>query len=163
MENNLLPIYMLRMLLLEKGNPKYFAANKDLILRTSLAAQDYVLSGGYYEYDKRTMGLEFRNLPKYTQVHQKYKLPCNPDILVLSAYSIHPGLVMDLSWSFQQDKTRNIVDSKGNILDENKLSMSEVLQVYHNTSISSRPIISFRALNAAQQSELLAKIRQKTK
>ena len=41
--------------------------------------------------------------------------------------------------------------------------MSEVLQVYHNTSMSSTPIITFMALNAAQQSELLAKIRQKTK
>ena len=55
METKLVPIYALRMLMLERLNPQFFAANADMILRTSLAAQDYILSGQYYEYDPRTV------------------------------------------------------------------------------------------------------------
>ena len=49
MEQNLLPIYKLRMMFLEKINPTFFIKNADLIRRTSLAAQDYLLSGAISE------------------------------------------------------------------------------------------------------------------
>lgn len=163
MGKELSPIYMLRVLLLEKANPEYFAKNKKLILGSSLAAQDYVLSGHYYEYDKGRMGLEFKNLPEYVKVHKKYHLPYNPNLLVLSTYSVNPGLVMDLAWSFQRDKLNGIIDERGEILDVNKLSLSEVLQVYHNTSMSGTPITAFRPLNAFQRSELIKQARQNTK
>lgn len=163
MENKLVPIYALRVLLLQKLNPKYFEANKQLILRSSLAAQDYVLSGHYYEYNRDTMGQNFRRLPEYTKVHKKYNLPYDPEISVLVPQTIHPGLVMDLAWSLQHDKLRNIVDAKGNIKDTNKLTMSEVLQVYHNTNLSGTPVNALHMLNKIEIAKLLNTANQNTK
>ena len=70
MKQKLLPIYDLRMQLLQKLNPKFYAENADTIRRSSLAAQDYFLSGTYREYDDR-MGTLFKKLPGYISVHKK--------------------------------------------------------------------------------------------
>ena len=77
MKQKLLPIYDLRMQLLQKLNPKFYAENADTIRRSSLAAQDYFLSGTYREYDDR-MGTLFKKLPGYIGVHKKYKLTKKP-------------------------------------------------------------------------------------
>lgn len=163
METKLVPIYALRMLMLERLNPQFFAANADMILRTSLAAQDYILSGQYYEYDPRT-GRLFRKLPGYISIHKKYNLPYDPETSTLIPQSINPGLVMDLSWSFQTDKLNGIIDDRGNIRDTKRLGSSEVLQVYHNSSASGTPINALYKITKSQFEAMVASTMQtKTK
>lgn len=163
MKTNLLPIYELRLILLKEANPKYFDTYRFQMLRTSLAAQDYVLSGHYYEYDKAKMGLNFKKLPEYTKVHKKYNIPYDPNLFVLPQGSVNPGLVMDLSWSLQQDIVKGITDHKGNILDANKLPLSEVMQVYHNSSISGCPMDVLTQKTPEQLRNLLSVVQQKTR
>ena len=45
--DNLVTIFQLRALLLREMNPRFYAQNADIILRSSMAAQDYVMSGTY--------------------------------------------------------------------------------------------------------------------
>lgn len=162
MTKQLIPIYKLRVILLKTANPKYFDLNRTYILGSSFAAQDYVLSGHYYEYDKR-MGLNFKQLPEYTKVHKKYNLPYNPKLLIVTENTINPGLVMDLAWSLQQDKLKGIIDSEGNIINASKLQSSEVLQVYHNTSMSGYPINILKNMKSEQINQLLSLIQNKTR
>lgn len=163
MKTNLLPIYKLRIILLKRANPHFFDRNRRNILRTSLAAQDYVQSGHYYEYDSRRMGVNFKQLPEYVAVHKKYNLPYLPELIVVEQNGVNPGLVMDLSWSLQQDKMHGIVDQKGNIVNAAALPSSEVLQVYHNTSVSGRPIDALKTMKPEQVKELIGLIQQKTR
>lgn len=163
MKEKLLPIYALRMLLLEKLNPHFFKENAAFILRTSLAAQDYVLSGNYYEYDKDRMGHLFRTLPGYIHVHQKYKIPYNPKASLLTPYEVNPGLVMDLAWSLKTDILNGIVDQKGNIKDTKSLIGSEVLHVYHNSQLSGIPVNALGFLPTSQIQRMIALAGQRTK
>lgn len=163
MENKLLPIYKLRMVLLKMANSKYFNENRAMILRTSLAAQDYVLSGHYYEYDKKRMGQNFKTLPEYVSVHKKYNLPYDPNLFILLQGNINPGLVMDLSWSLQQDKIKGIVDENGNIKNSSGLPQSEVMHVYHNSSISGTPIDVIKTMKSEQLDQLVRLVQQKTR
>ena len=163
MQKALVPIYALPIMLLEKVNPKFFAANSDLILRSSLAAQDYYLSGRYYEYDHRT-GRLFKKLPGYISVHREYNLPYNPNTIMLDSPGIHPGLVMDLAYSFQTDKLNNIIDANGDVKDINTLPSSEILHVYHNSQSSGVPVNALRFITPSQLEKMLAMARnQKTK
>lgn len=163
METKLVPIYALRMLMLEQLNPNFFAANADMILRTSLAAQDYILSGQYYEYDPRT-GHMFKKLPSYINIHKKYNLPYDPENSMLIPHIINPGLVMDLSWAFQTDKLNGIIDDRGNISDAKRLGASEVLQVYHNSSTYGTPINALYKITKSQFETMVASTMQtKTK
>ena len=138
METKLAPIFKLRTICLQKISPNYYKSHEALIKRTSLAAQDYVLSGKIYEY-KPYMERNFKDLPEYIKIHEKYPLPFTPDKIVLPVNGVNPGLVMDLSWSFEQDKLHSIIDSMGNIINPKKIYYSEVLKVYHNSSASGIP------------------------
>ena len=162
MKKDLIQIYALRMLLLEKINPNFFKENYNFIKKTSLAAQDYVLSGGYYEYDPRT-GQAFRKLPEYIKIHKKYKIPYNPATSMLTEHIVHPGLVMDLSWSLKTDMLNGIVDAHGNIMEPNSLKSSEVLHVYHNSSSSGIPVNALQTLTPTQLTNMLSAIKQRTK
>ena len=138
METKLAPIFKLRTICLQKISPNYYKSHEELIKRTSLAAQDYVLSGKIHEY-KPSMERNFKDLPEYIKIHKKYSLPFTPDKIVLPVNGVNPGLVMDLSWSFEQDKLHSIIDSAGNIINPEKIYYSEVLKVYHNSSASGIP------------------------
>lgn len=163
MDKKLVPIYELRVKLLEKLNPNFFKENYDLILRTSLAAQDYVLSGSYQEYDKR-MGRTYKRLPGYIQVHKKYKIPYNPEQLTsLVPGSVNSGLVMDLAWALRTDIINGIVDTQGNIKTPNKLPLSEVLQVYHNSYLSGTPSNAFSIYPPSQIQGILKSVCVKTR
>lgn len=163
MENKLLPIYALRIKLLEKINPEFFIKNADMIKRTSLAAQDYVLSGTYKEYN-RSMGRTFKILPGYINVHKKYNLPYSPDTSALIPdMPLNPGLVMDLAWSLTTDKTNGIVDANGALKDVYQMPESEVLRVYHNSSASGTPINALYLMTITQVQTLLENLNQNTK
>lgn len=162
MEQNLLPIYALRMMLLEKLNPTFFNKNKKMILGSSLAAQDYYLSGKYYEYDRRS-GHMFMTMPDYIEVHHKYGLPYNP-ATSYRANNLNPGLVMDLANSLQTDKINGIINSDGSIKNIKTLPQSEVLKVYHNSSINGTPINALRTMTLSQiESMLVLLTKQKVK
>ena len=161
MEQKLLPIYELRAMFLEKVNPNFFAQNADLIRRTSLAAQDYYMSGAYKEYDIRS-GHMFRIQPGYIAVHKKYNLPYSTTITPNTAI-LNPGLVMDLAWSLKTDIINNVVSSNGEIYDISKLPQSEVLQVYHNSRTYGVPINALYLLRPSQIEKILANMRIKTR
>ncbi len=159
MNTILVPIYELRVKLLEKINPHFFKNNYDLILRTSLAAQDYVLSGNYHEYDPR-MGHAYKTLPGYIKVHQKYKIPYNPE---LPQNCVNSGLVMDLAWAFRIDLINGVIDEKGNIRNTNALPTSEVLQVYHNSHLSGTPSTAFSIYPPSQIQYILNNVCRRTR
>ena len=161
METKLVPIYALRMMFLEKINPLFFAQNADLIRRTSLAAQDYFMSGTYKEYDDRS-GRMFRTQPGYIAIHQKYNLPYSTTINPSTAV-LNPGLVMDLTWALKTDITNNIVHPNGDIDSINKLPESEVLQVYHNARQYGIPINAMYMLMPSQIEKMMADARTKTR
>lgn len=158
MQTELVPIFKLRETLLQMINPDFFASESALIHRSSLAAQDYVLSGAFAEY-KPYMGRTFRHLAGYVAVHQKYFLPYNPYV-TNERTRLHPGLVMDLAWSFNTDRTNGIIDANGNIRDSARLPESQVLAVYHNSARSGTPL---HALNNLMPSTLAKINEQKTK
>ncbi len=162
MENKLLPIYALRMLLLQRVNPKFFAENADMIKRTSLAAQDYYLSGAYTEYHEY-MGRAFKSLPNYVNIHKKYNLPYNPAEYFVPANGLNTGLVMDLAWSLRTDIINGVVSPNGDIDDIRKMPLSEVLHVYHNTSASGTPINALYKITRFQAEQLLNTIHQNQK
>ena len=119
MEQKLLPIYTLRIMFLEKLNPIFFSKNAELIYRTSMAAQDYFLSGAYKEYNNN-MGHLFKTLPGYIAIHNKYNLPYDPYSVKYAAI-LNPGLVMDLTWSLKTDITNTVVNKNGSINATDKL------------------------------------------
>ncbi len=154
METKLSPIFMLRAQCLQKLNPYFYNKNDKLINASSLAAQDYVFSGTHMEYSKN-MGLAFHHLPGYMAVHKKYNLPYNPDSCIIPAGGIHPGLVMDLATSFNQDQAYDIIDPAGNIINPKKLFMSEVMYTYHNSIASGIPIHAFKLMSSYQLDRML--------
>lgn len=158
MKQKLLPIYDLRMQLLQKLNPKFYAENADTIRRSSLAAQDYFLSGTYREYDDR-MGTLFKKLPGYISVHKKYKLPYNPSLTT----TVNPALVMDLAWSLRTDMINGVVDANGNIKSISLLPQSRVLHVYHNTKNNGMPINALFSLNSLQLEQMLIASQKRTR
>lgn len=162
MNEKLVPILALRLILLEKLKPQFVKENYKMILGSSLAAQDYILSGHYHEYDQR-MGKLFKKLPEYIKVHQKYKLPYNPTQINQKNQIINPGLVMDLAWSFRTDIINGLVDSAGNIQDVTKIPSSEVLKVYHNSSEYGVPSDALYVLPPSQLRQIINQVRQKTK
>ena len=152
MQDKLIPIYAIRMMFLEKLNPRFFAANYELIRRTSLAAQDYVMSGDYQEYNLN-MGRMFKLLPGYIAVHKKYNLPYNPTLAMSGP--VNSGLVMDLAWSLHQDIVGSVVTDTGDVTDVSKLPQSEVLRVYHNSSIHGTPVGALYTLLPWQVDKIL--------
>ena len=158
MQTELRPIFQLREELLQKINPDFFASEHNLIRRSALAAQDYVLSGAYSEY-KPYMGRTFKHLAGYVAVHKKYHLPYNPYLPDDCHARLHPGLVMDLAWSFNTDKINGIIDANGNIRNADQLSKSQVLAVYHNSERYGIPVL---ALNELMPSTLTRIMQQKT-
>ena len=160
MTKELIPIFKLRSMLLQQVCPYYFAKHSDLILRTSLAAQDYVKSGKFYEYDSRT-GQTFKTLPNYINIHKKYDLPYTPTAEVYEMI-LNPGLVMDLAWSLNTDQLHKIVDENGNILAQRRLYESEVLHVYHNSPAHGIPLDAFLRMQRTEQDKLIANL-QRTK
>ncbi len=155
MKEKLIPIYALRMLFLKTVNPRFFNDNRSMIIKTSLAAQDYLLSGHYYEYDQRT-GHLFKKLPEYIKVHRKYHIPYNQNLSISTHNYVNSGLVMDLAWSLQTDILNGIVDKKGNIKNPEQLYLSEVLHVYHNYASSGTPVCALRLLTSYQLQEILS-------
>ena len=102
METKLMPIFELRAMCLKTLSPQYYARNADLIRRTSLAAQDYVLSGDIYEINPVSWS-SFKNLPGYTKVHAKYNLPYATHANPFESTGLNPGLVMDLAQALKTD------------------------------------------------------------
>ena len=162
METKLMPIFALRAMLLQQASPQCFARNHDLITRTSLAAQDYLLSGAYDEY-KFMMGRHFRNLPGYIAVHKKYNLPYNPYVMTPENTTLNPGLVMDLANSLNTDIINLVVNSKGEITDMRKLPESEVLRVYHNSQNNGTPINVLQFVPMFQIERMMLASRQITR
>lgn len=157
METKLSPIFMLRAMCLARVSPQFYTANEKLIHASSLAAQDYVLSGGYSEYSPN-MGRAFKNLPQYLAVHKKYNLPYNADATIVPLQGINPGLVMDLAWSFQQDALHSIIDGHGNIIAPEKLTQSEVLHVYHNSGALGVPIDALKTITRYQFNQMVKSV-----
>ncbi len=153
MEQKLLPIYTLRIMFLEKLNPIFFSKNAELIYRTSMAAQDYFLSGAYKEYNNN-MGHLFKTLPGYIAIHNKYNLPYDPYSVKYAAI-LNPGLVMDLTWSLKTDITNTVVNKNGSINATDKLPQSEILQVYHNSKENGIPINAIHMLMPHQIEQLV--------
>ena len=158
MKQKLLPIYELRIQLLRAMNPKFYTANADMIRRSSLAAQDYVLSGTYQEYDTR-MGTLFKTLPGYINIHKKYHLPYNPE----STAPINPGLVMDLAWSLRADMINGVVDKTGKLKNISLLPESRVLRVYHNSKFNGTPSVALSILPRHRIEDMLLATHQYTR
>lgn len=133
-----------------------------MIRRTSLAAQDYVLSGTCEEYDPR-LGHMFKSMPGYINVHKKYHLPYNPNAISPATATLNPGLVMDLAWSLRTDMINHVIDANGGILNPRRLAASHVLRVYHNTRSSGTPANALYLLKPSQLKQMVANAYQKTK
>ncbi len=156
----LVSIFHIRALLLREMNPRFYAQNADIIFRSSLAAQDYVMSGTYAKEYTAPVGRQaFRSLPGYIAVHQKYNLPYSPTASVRESTTLHPGLVMDLAWAFTQDLKANIIDSKGD-MNIARLGQSEVLSVYHNSPASGVPVEKFNSISLNNFSKLMVQTNQ---
>lgn len=161
METKLAPIFKLRIICLKQTNPQYYETHKKQIRNSSLAAQDYVLSGKIYEY-RPYMEKNFKELPEYIKIHKKYSLPFKPDEIILTNNDVNSGLVMDLSWSFEKDRTHLIIDEKGNIINPEKIYDSEVLKVYHNSNASGIPADALKEISPTAIIKII-KTAQKTK
>ena len=64
MQTKLIPIFQIRELCLQKLNPILFQKEYKIIHNSALAAQDYILSGAFKEYNPR-MGLSFLDISRY--------------------------------------------------------------------------------------------------
>lgn len=158
--DNLVTIFQLRALLLREMNPRFYAQNADIILRSSMAAQDYVISGTYgKEYTAPVGRQAFRSLPGYIKVHNKYDLPYNSNASVREATVLHPGLVMDLAWAFTQDLNTHIIDAQGDV-NIGRLEHSEVLSVYHNTPASGIPAEGIKQISLNTFNKLMKQTKQ---
>lgn len=154
MQTTLIPIFQIRELCLQKLNPILFQKEYKIIHNSALAAQDYILSGAFKEYNPR-MGLSFKRLPGYIAVHKKYNLPYSPDASIRESIQLNPGLVMDLAYAFNQDITNGIIDAHGNIRKPEALGQSEVMSVYHNQATHGEPAIAFRLMTPSQITQML--------
>ena len=153
-------IFHIRALLLREMNPRFYTQNADIIFRSSLAAQDYVMSGTYAKEHTAPAGRQvFKTLPGYIAIHQKYNLPYNPSASVRESTVLHPGLVMDLAWAFTQDLKTNIIDAQGDV-NVARLAQSEVLAVYHNTPASGVPVEKFHSISLNSFSKLMMQTNQ---
>lgn len=163
MKTNIAPIFVLREICLQQISPNYYKSHQDVIRRASLAAQEYVTSGKIKEYNY-SLGKNFRQLPGYLAVHEKFNLkyPMN-DNDSIPVQGVNAGLVMDLSHSFLKDKSNAIIDEAGNIIDPNKACFSEVLKVYQNTSSAGIPADALKIMSKNQFTQILDSLRQKTK
>lgn len=162
METKIVPIFQLRILCLQTINPVYYTNNKDMIIRATLAAQDYIFSGKFNEYN-RTMGKNFENLPGYRAVHKKYQLRYTYHNSTTSrSVGVNPGLVMDLAYSFHLDSYRSIINKRGEIINSKKLYLSEVLNVYNNDANSGIPMDALKKISEEQFAKILYAT-QKTK
>lgn len=156
MQKTLVPILQIRELCLQRLNPTLFSKEYDIIHSSALAAQDYILSGTFQTEFNPRLGPTFKRLPGYIAVHQKYKLPYNPDTYTTNTVRLNQGLVMDLAHAYQDDITNGIIDKQGNIRKPEALAQSEVLAVYHNSASYGAPAIALHLLPPSQIKQMLA-------
>ncbi len=158
MQTQLLPIFQLRELCLAAINPVFYQQNATMIRNSSLAAQDYLLSGTYKREYHSHLGRNFKHLPGYRKIHEKYSIPYNPYATSHDDESINPGLVMDLAWSFNTDIVNGIIDANGNIRNRATLPNSQVLGAYHCSAMSGTPSSAFRLLLPSQMDAIFAQL-----
>ena len=158
MQKQLLPIFQLRELCLAAINPTFYQQNATMIHNSSLAAQDYLLSGTYKREYQSHMGRNFKHLPGYRKIHEKYSIPYNPHATDPDNKFINPGLVMDLAWSFNTDVVNGIIDTNGNIRNRATLPHSQVLGAYHCSATSGTPSSAFRLLLPSQMDAIFAQL-----
>jgi len=138
MESTMAPIFSLRAMFLRKLHPAQYSNMEKYVLQTSLAAQDYVLSGMYREYDIEKNKTSFKKLPGYVAIHEKYNIPYDPDAPFNNAGNmVGTDLVMNLAWALNHDINNEIVDPYGEFLYSQQLMTSEVLHVPH-TPVSNK-------------------------
>ena len=162
MQTQLLPIFQLRELCLAAINPTFYKQNAELIRRSALAAQDYILNGIYHREYHTHIGRNFKHLPGYKEVHKKYDIPYDPYNTAGNPTAINPGLVMDLAWSFNSDTINGIISPQGDIKNPARLRDSEIMAVYHCSPVSGTPASAFTLLVPSQMDKLIASA-QKTK
>ena len=97
------------------------------------------------EYNNINGAISFDKLPEYINVHAKYNLPFNAFARPFEQNGLNPGLVMDLAQALKSDELNNIIDTRGNIINTNKLFSSKVLRIYHNSPmLSGIPLFALR-------------------
>ena len=129
MQPKLTPIIKLRAKLFEKQLPEFYAEYKIKIEKSSLVAQEYYFSGNYH-IDRKEPFYMYRvsGFESYKKAHKKYALVINNFNDENYVFGLSAA---DLCIAFDKDVENNIIDNKGNIITEESLHKSTVLNTQY--------------------------------
>ena len=154
-----MPIFKLRFLLFSTRESDFYNIFKNVIFRTSLAAQDLIESGYFYKIEHNTRNVKLNNNDGYKIICKKYNIEFdpfpyfenNPEILKNIAL---PNCVYKLSEAFYTDLKKQTINQIGEIISPERIQYSSILKVPHYLSIPKKSVIN---LNAASVHKILEK------
>ena len=141
MQTNLLPIFDMRSALLRRCNLRYYRNHEQVIKNSSLAAQDLYFSGDLLTYDTDVSQVTI-NDSFYASLHADYNVPYNPS----DAKCVNNGLILDLARALRSDINSGILGANGEIVHPERLSASQILQVFHNSDDSGIPVTALNRM-----------------
>lgn len=146
----------MRAALLKQEKPKLFSKHYRKVIRSSMAAQDYVLSGQYsiavqsqgarkiyplwdrpgYKENGAQYGFRYYTVPSAITFTPEYyapnPAPADKTMYMIRCDELHAGLIWELAESFHNDVENGIITPTGKIKNLKLLPQSEVLRSYHN-------------------------------
>lgn len=150
MHTQMIKIFEMRGALLKRCNLKFYKANEQIIINSSLAAQDFYFSGDLVDYDMCSYSDLSRD-SYYGSLHSAYNIPYNTH----DSRCVNCGLVIDLAHALRDDIKTGILDANGGLIAPTRLMDSKVLQTYHNSLESGTPIEAFKRMNTKSRERFL--------
>lgn len=142
MHTQILAIFDMRGALLKRCNLRYYKQHEQVIKNSSLAAQDLYFSGDLADYDSYTLStLLHDNI--YATLHADYCVPYN----CTDSRCVNSGLVLDLARALRSDVQSGILNTDGKIIAPNRLTQSQILQVFHNSEDSGIPVTALTRMS----------------
>ena len=135
MDTQLLGIFDIRAALFRRCNLKFYKQHEQDVINSSLAAQDFCLSGDLDGFDPNAMTSPQMFL--YAQLHADYFVPYK---------YMETGLVFDLAMALQSDIKSGLLGPDGKIVKPELLSSSNVLRVYHESEDSGIPVTALNRM-----------------
>ena len=135
MQTELMDIFKLRANLLKRTDPDFYKENEYQIKQSSLAAQDYYLSGNYSNRPRKQDFVLFQDIPEYNKVHTKYHLDFNMLIANNSNY-IDMRVIMFLTQALSRDIKNKIISEYGQFFTDSYDDIyrhSKVLYIAHES------------------------------
>lgn len=130
MQTQLWEVFALRQFLLKKANPNF---NDELLTRSSLATQDWILSGNFFKSiplikDSVCLG----DLPGYCDLSDKYEL----DFGFYPLDGVNPGMPLCLANAYLRDYAYDRITKQGEIKVRTKAQLMklDVLYVFQNSN-----------------------------